>query len=361
MREPLIRLVLVVVSCALALLLAEGILRLHAAFFDRGAGSVDEGLARSERAALGDAEDRPFSLRGLVRASRHPDLVYELKPELNGTFQGGLVQTSSQGLRDREYATRKPAGTVRLVGLGDSVMFGWGVDQHETYLEVLERRLNEESAGGRRFEVLNFAVPGYNTAMEVAAFEHKALAFDPDVVILQFLNNDLRLPHFMQVPRDVSSWRRSFLFELIGRRLGAASSRRSDGLLSRDLEELPEEERQEVRGRHRPLAGKAAFTRAMDRLAELTRAASIAVIVLRLSDRQAHHQLVDEAIARHGFHAVTAAEYFSAHLRDSGLPHTAETWGKTFWVSRQDHHPNALGHELYAAAIWDALGELGLW
>jgi len=364
MREVLIRIALVAGSCVLVLLVAEGVLRVHAAVAARGAGSVEEQLERSERSALGDAEDRRFGLRGLVRASRHPGVVYELKPGLRGTFQGRRIRTSSQALRDREYEPRKSTGTVRIVGLGDSVMFGWGVDRHETYLEVLERRLNQDVGGGRRFEVLNFAVPGYNTAMEVAAFEHKALAFAPDVVILHFVDNDLRLPQFMLAPRDVRTWKRSYLFELIGRRPGIrpslAEDAAADGLVAHGLEELPPEDRQEVRERHRPLAGEAGFRRAVARLADLTREAGIEVLVLRLSDQNAYRELVDEAIARHGFHAVTAAGYFQAHLRDSVKRSGRDAWAETFWVSDRDHHPNALGHRLYAEAIWNALGEIGV-
>ena len=41
-------------------------------------------------------------------------------------------------------------------------MFGWGVGEGEPYLEIVERRLNERAQPGRRYEVLNFAAPGYN-------------------------------------------------------------------------------------------------------------------------------------------------------------------------------------------------------
>ena len=87
-----------------------------------------------------------MSLHGLVQISPHPDVVYELKPGLVGTYLDRPLRTNAYGLRDRDYPVAKPEGTFRIVGLGDSVMFGWGVAQDEPFLEVLERRLAETSS-----------------------------------------------------------------------------------------------------------------------------------------------------------------------------------------------------------------------
>jgi lysophospholipase L1-like esterase len=42
-----------------------------------------------------------------------------------------------------------------------------------------------------RYEVLNFAVPGYGTWQELSMLKEEALAYDPDLVILAFVMNDL--------------------------------------------------------------------------------------------------------------------------------------------------------------------------
>lgn len=352
MRELAVRLLLVVVSSAGTLLFAEGALRLHAAA--TAAGSLDDQLEASRRSGLEAAGESRFSLRGLVQPSPHPDVVYELKPGLHGTFRGRRLATNSHGMRDCEHTVAKPAATFRIAVLGDSVAFGWGVDQEASYPEVLERRL--DAAGtGRRFEVLNFAVPGYNTAMEVATFEHKALAFEPDLVILHFIDNDLRLPHFMRTTPDVLSWRRSFLLDRVFSR-----QRGPDAGLRHGVGELPRAERREVRGRYRHMTGDAGFRRAAARLAELARERSLPVVVVRLSDRHEHHLLVDEVIAAHGFHSVLAGAYFLAYRRGGGRAPAAHARKETFRVSERDAHPNAIGHELYAAALHDELVELGI-
>src|SRR5207253_2094656 len=80
----------------------------------------------------------------IVQPSRYAGIVYELKPNVRGRFMGQPLLINSQGLRDYEYTRRKEPGTFRIVGVGDSSLFGWGVPIEDSGLKVLERRLNEE-------------------------------------------------------------------------------------------------------------------------------------------------------------------------------------------------------------------------
>jgi lysophospholipase L1-like esterase len=68
-------------------------------------------------------------------------------------------------MRGPKISKKKPKGVWRIAALGDSTMFGWGIREEETFPAVLQRALNSGS-DSREYEVLNFAVPGYNTAME---------------------------------------------------------------------------------------------------------------------------------------------------------------------------------------------------
>jgi hypothetical protein len=78
---------------------------------------------------------------------------------------------------------------------------------------VLERRLNERFRP-QKFEVIDFAVPGYNTAMEAETFVRKCLDYAPDLVLLNFNTNDYDVPEFMRRQTDLSTLRRSYLFDL---------------------------------------------------------------------------------------------------------------------------------------------------
>ena len=64
-------------------------------------------------------------------------------------------------------------GARVLVALGDSVTFGWGVAESETFLRLVEARLGA-LLPQEPVEVLNFGIPGYNLVMEEALLEARA-------------------------------------------------------------------------------------------------------------------------------------------------------------------------------------------
>jgi GDSL-like Lipase/Acylhydrolase family len=78
-------------------------------------------------------------------------------------------------------------GAKRIALLGDSFIEGFGNDNDETAAHSLERLL------GPRYQVLNFGVSGnFSTIDELVIYDDFAKFFDPDVVLLFFLNyNDL--------------------------------------------------------------------------------------------------------------------------------------------------------------------------
>ena len=101
-------------------------------------------------------------------------------------------QRNAQGLRDEDYPRAKPAGTRRILIIGDSVTYGYGVlDDSAPFPERLERTLNEERAGaGGAVEILNAGIPGTLTTEWVQLFTILANSFDPDAVVLVFFLRD---------------------------------------------------------------------------------------------------------------------------------------------------------------------------
>jgi lysophospholipase L1-like esterase len=75
-----------------------------------------------------------------------------------------------------------------IVGLGDSIMYGVSVPKEATYLEHARRILAQRSK--RRIEILNLAVPGYNTVQENAVHEELATQLEADLVLVHFWAND---------------------------------------------------------------------------------------------------------------------------------------------------------------------------
>lgn len=145
-------------------------------------------------------EQEGVPLAGVI--TPHPDdkIIYDMRPNLDVTFQRARVTTNSCGLRSPELTVAKPANTYRIALLGDSFAFGWGVNDNETFAHHLQENLNSISKGKLKFEVLNFGTPGYSTFQEVARFEESGLDFQPDAVLVFFIRNDFGFPFYV---RDV--------------------------------------------------------------------------------------------------------------------------------------------------------------
>jgi len=117
-------------------------------------------------------------------------ILYRHKPGITRKYQQECVSINSFGLRDSEIDKDKET-TIRLLLLGDSVTFGWGVNQKEIFPEVLERLLNQNST--TEIEVINAGVGGYNTYQETQYFLNEGIYFNPDMLVLVFVENDFEV------------------------------------------------------------------------------------------------------------------------------------------------------------------------
>lgn len=93
------------------------------------------------------------------------------------------VVINSKGLRDVEHSYDKPSGTRRILCLGDSFTFGFGVERHEAFPSLLEDLLNtDKHADG--WEVINAGVCGHGTAHQLAYFETEGYRYAPELILL---------------------------------------------------------------------------------------------------------------------------------------------------------------------------------
>jgi len=157
------RTLLLLISLALSLLFCEGIVRI---------------------AGLGNST--------LTRGALHrydPDAGWTCQPNLDSRYVlphsfDVRIRCNSRGLRDEEIPYTKPPGTTRIVVLGDSFMWGYGVENDETFASQLEQRLPHT-------QTVNLGANGYSTVQELIRFETEGLRYDPDWTILAFTWNDL--------------------------------------------------------------------------------------------------------------------------------------------------------------------------
>lgn len=109
------------------------------------------------------------------------------RPGQQGTFTTPQFQTTvsinSHGLRDREYSYERLQGTGRILILGDSFAWGYGVEESQRFSELLEANLD--------VEVINGGVSGYSTDQELIWYGNEGIKYSPDLVVLVLAGNDI--------------------------------------------------------------------------------------------------------------------------------------------------------------------------
>lgn len=102
---------------------------------------------------------------------------------------GYWVRTNDRGLRDEAFNTTPPNGTIRILVLGDSFAFGWGVNRSNTITERLERRLNKDS--NETYQVINAGIPGWGMQEFYLFLWERGLTYNPDIVVVTFFWPDI--------------------------------------------------------------------------------------------------------------------------------------------------------------------------
>ncbi len=115
----------------------------------------------------------PDSRRPYVTPEFTVDLAYNAR-----AYRGPL----------HEYA--KPAGTYRLLLIGDSQLEAYSVALQDRVAEVLERML-EQAPGARPVEVVALGTSGYSSDQELLWLESDGLRYNPDLVVVLFNLNDI--------------------------------------------------------------------------------------------------------------------------------------------------------------------------
>jgi lysophospholipase L1-like esterase len=318
--------------------------------------SVAEGVVR----ALDLAPQVSVIEKGRFRLSRNPKIGYEPVPGLayEGTdlsFFDYTGASNSLGYRDREHAVAKPAGTWRVVVIGDSIAAGLKVERFEDTLSPLLE--DELSAAGVPAEVVNLAVSGYNTRQEVATLEEKGLDFGPDLVLVAYSLTDRELVDggilatLIQEERGAEGIDAS---ELAHTRVHPVLARSAlyRALRFRVLPPPPPDPRL-MHGYEELLEGEDTVAASMAHLADLAARhgfeVAVAVFPRLVRDFRRYrfadeHRFVEEIAARHGFLFVDLLPAFAVCRQATG-----ET------LSLDHFHPSATGHRCAAEAIATAI------
>lgn len=107
------------------------------------------------------------------------ELFWSPIPGYRGAFQGRPVTIDALGLRGAEVAIPKPRGRRRVVCCGDSITFGYGVGDEDTYPYRLGRLL-----APRGVEVVNAGVTGYTSYQVLGLLRRLLPTIEADVVTI---------------------------------------------------------------------------------------------------------------------------------------------------------------------------------
>lgn len=308
------------------LLLAVSLALIYAAAEAYVSFAVDDGMQF-------DLEMWRYS-RAVKRVSDNPVIGHEHQPNTQAHLMGVDVAISSQGLRDREFPLEPPPGRTRILMLGDSLTFGWGVPVEQTYSKRLEQLLRQ---GGHDVEVINTGVGNYNTSMEVEYFLERGAKFNPHYVVLNYFINDAE-----PTPRYQTSFlsRHSRAYVYFASRMDSA------------LRKAEVAHREDWQGYYASLYKNGHGTReviaAVGRLASYCRKKGIYVVLADYPELRSP--------AKYPFPYV--GDFMRKAAETHGIPYISllpavkNLEPASLWVTVPDPHPSAVAHEAFAKELF---------
>jgi hypothetical protein len=324
-------------------------LRIRAAYEDF---RLDRSMGRLEQRKP-PPPGQKVTLAEMIQLSPNPRIIYELIPNLAVQLVRP-VHTNGAGFRSPDVSIQKPPESIRLVGLGDSIMFGLGVGDGDPFMAALARKLGERQPRWL-WESINTAVPGYNTVMEVETLASKGLAYAPDIVMINFVGGDDALPNFIRKRSQPLAFGRCFLHDFAhawrtGRLdrddFALADAPRADVGFVADPEKVPPE--------YRDMVGWKAYVGAMERLRDLSEANGFRVVVV---GHPAVYTQVKELGRSLGFPVVESMRFMRRYMRANGIESDRDP---RLIIAPRDSHPTALLHGIIADAIVDGLEGSGI-
>lgn len=261
--------------------------------------------------------------------SSNPKIGHVHRPNSNAHLMNVDVHINSDGLRDREYPIER-SDKDRIIFLGDSLTFAWGVQKSDAFEVLLEEALNEK----RPTAIINFGIGNYNTEQQVHLFLEKGLKYDPDKVVIFYFINDAE-PTPTQSPWRFFGYSRAitFFWSKIHAVLDNITSTKS---YEEYYSDLYRDDRQ----------GWTNTRDAFLKIRNVCRDQGIALQVIILPEL---HNLVNYPLAAehkiiHRFLEQNAIEYLDLApliANERVPPHD-------LWVALDDAHPNARAHRLIA-------------
>jgi lysophospholipase L1-like esterase len=115
------------------------------------------------------------------------------------------ASTNSLGFRGPDFEPQKPAGTFRVIALGESSTFGFHNTDTSTYPYLLQE-LFRDHALPYRVEVINAGFPYYNSSSILNLLTHELGDYAPDLLTLYNGYNDCGWPEQVNLRFRAQVW-----------------------------------------------------------------------------------------------------------------------------------------------------------
>lgn len=116
-------------------------------------------------------------------------LPFRMKPGVYPIGPDKTITINSLGYRGREFSREKPAGTTRILFVGDSFVYGYGVDDEQTLPRLVEKQLQQRY---ENVEVINGGFHGSSMMQYDLYLRNEGYQLKPDIIVLvAYTGNDL--------------------------------------------------------------------------------------------------------------------------------------------------------------------------
>ncbi|MFC1690830.1 SGNH/GDSL hydrolase family protein [Nanoarchaeota archaeon] len=275
-----------------------------------------------------------------------PNVSHEHQPKKSSILYGVEIKTNSLGFRDKEYNKLKSNNSKRILVLGDSVTLGWGVKISDAYSEVLESLLNNNNNNNNEsvnYEVMNSAVGNYNTEMEVNMLK-QYIPLDFDSVIVGFFPNDAEKTHIVKKDLAYQFKSRLYLYPFLWDRYVKIKFllMKGSGDYSSKIHEFYSEE----------YGGREVIKRYFSLLNNIADENNLKVYIVMIPqfynefsdyDSGYIHDFIEELCDDNNFTCIDTLDDFNGYNLSEII------------ISREDAHPNKLGHRLIAERIYEVM------
>lgn len=127
----------------------------------------------------------------VLHIQANPHRGWAMMPDTTHFAYHHPVHINNLGLRGDDIGNKQP-NEVRILALGDSMVFGQGIADDQTLPVFMQARLNERKADPRStYTVINGGLRSYSTNQELGLLEELGPTIKPDVVVVFWYWNDV--------------------------------------------------------------------------------------------------------------------------------------------------------------------------